>query len=257
MKDLSRGQSFRHPSLGFFLIIILSCLAFPAQAANSSGVIISEIAWMGGEESFADEWIELYNNADENINLERWTLKAADGTPEIRLEGTIFAKSFFLLERTDDDTAPAVAANQFYTGALGNTGEKLALYDSSGNLIEMVNCGSGWFAGDNSTKQTMERKNSHFEDSGSGNWQTSQNPGGTPKDKNSPGAKLKEEAEVKPLEEDFTKAEDEKTLVTAGARVPESSKSLSFPLIASATAIFSGITILFLKKRIKRYNKKV
>jgi hypothetical protein len=68
---------------------------------------------------------------------------------------------------------------------LGNSGETLELYDNFGNLIDRVDDSSGWFAGDNSTKQTMERKNPQFEGSDPNNWQISQNAGGTPKAKNS------------------------------------------------------------------------
>jgi hypothetical protein len=242
MKDLSRAAA----------ILFLFLLPFSAQATNSLQVVVNEIAWMGGEESFADEWIELYNNTGRTIDLEGWSLKAIDGTPEIRLEGTILAESFYLLERTDDNTVPAIVANQFYTGALGNAGEKLGLYDSSGDLIELVNCGSGWFTGDNSTKQTMERKNPQLEGSGSGNWQTSQNPGGTPKAKNSPGAKLKEGTEAKSLEEELAKTGVEKDLATVSGRFPENSKSLSFLLIALPIAIFFGLIILFLKRSMKK-----
>lgn len=237
MKDLSRAAAI----LSFLL------LPFSIQATNPLQVAINEIAWMGGEESFADEWIELYNNTDNAINLEGWILKAIDGTPEISLEGTILAKSFHLLERTDDNTVLTITANQIYTGALGNTGEKLGLYDSSGDLIDLVNCGSGWFAGDNSTKQTMERKNPQLEGSNSENWQTSQNSGGTPKAKNSPGAKLEEGAEAK----EFTKARTQKELATVSAQLPESSKSLSILLAAFLLAIFSGIIILTLKRKLK------
>ncbi len=234
MKDLSRAAAI----LLFFL------LPFVIQAANSLEVIINEIAWMGGESSYNDEWGELYNNSDSPINLEGWILKATDGTPKINLTGTIAGKSFYLLERTDDNTVPDIPADQIYTGALGNIGERLELYDGSGNLIDLVDCSSGWFAGDNKTKQTMEKV-------GSENWQMSQNPGGTPKAKNSSGTKLKEGAEVKPLEEEFTKAGTKKKLATVSAQLPESSKSLSILLIASPIAIFSGIIILILKRKIK------
>jgi len=259
MKDLSRLQLSRHPSVGLFLIIGFSCLclAFSAQATNPLKVIINEIAWMGTKISYNDEWIELYNNSDSSINLEGWILKAADGTPKINLTGTIARKSFYLLERTDDNTVPDTPADQIYTGALGNTGEKLELYDGSGNLIDLVNCSSGWFAGDNSTKQTMERKNPQLEGFNSGSWQMSQNPGGTPRAENSPGAKSKEGAEAKPLEEEFTKAGAKKELATVSAQLPEGSKSLSTLLIALPIAIFSGIIILFIKRKVKIYNKSV
>jgi hypothetical protein len=181
MKDLSRAAIIL-----FFLWWWVGCsLAFSAQAANPLDVVINEIAWMGTEVSYNDEWIELYNNTDSPINFEGWVLKAADGTPKINLVGGIPAKLFYLLERTDDNTVSSVPADQISTGALGNNGEHLQLYDNLGNLIDAVDCSSGWFAGDNSRKQTMERKNPQLPGSSPDNWQTSQNPGGTPKAKNS------------------------------------------------------------------------
>ncbi len=135
MEDLSRAAA----------ILFFIFFAFSAQTANSLEVIINEIAWMGTKTSYNDEWIELYNNSDSPINLEGWILKTADGAPKINLTGTIAAKSFYLLERTDDNTVPGISADQIYTGALGNSGENLELYDNSGNLIDSLNCSSGWF----------------------------------------------------------------------------------------------------------------
>jgi hypothetical protein len=152
-----------------------------------AAVIISEIAWMGTITSVNDEWIELYNNTNSSINLSGWILKSADDTPKINLAGIIPANGFYLLERTDDTTVPNIPADQIYTGALGNTGEILDIYDNSGNLIDRADNSNGWSSGDNITKQTMER-------AGHQSWQTSQEPGGTPKVKNS----AKEVVEVRP-----------------------------------------------------------
>lgn len=162
---------------------ILSFLFFPLSilAVNSYDVIINEIAWMGTENSYNDEWIELYNNTDSLINLKGWILKATDETPEIELTGNIPPNGFYLLERTNDTSVPNIAANQIYKGTLENNGENLELYDNFGNLIDSVNCSSGWFAGDNSTKQTMERKDFQSLGNYPDDWITSKNPGGTPK----------------------------------------------------------------------------
>jgi len=159
----------------FRIFLITFCLLLPFGVYGN--IIINEIAWMGTENLANDEWIELYNNGDTAINLDGWTLKTDDEAPEINLPGIIPAKGFFLLERTDDNTVPEIPADLIYKGVLGNNGEDLKLYDNFGNLIDEVNCSDGWPAGDNSTKQTMERTNS-------GNWQTSQEPGGTPKKEN-------------------------------------------------------------------------
>ena len=166
-------------------ILFLVLFPFSISAANPLEVVINEVAWMGTTVSYNDEWIELYNNTTSTINLDGWVLKAIDGNPEINLTGTISTNSFFLLERTDDNTIPGVPADKIYKGALDNNGETLELYDNYGNLIDSLSCSSGWFAGDNSTKQTMERKNPQLSGSDSSNWQTSQNPGGTPKTQNS------------------------------------------------------------------------
>lgn len=168
----------------FVFFVFLIC-PLVGKGVDFNRVVINEIAWMGTESSANDEWIELFNNTENAINLNGWTIKSTDGTPEIKLTGIISLKSFYLLERTDDTTIPQIAADQIYTGALGNNGEDLNLYDNSGNLIDKINCSSGWFAGDNPTKQTMERINTLVSGNEPSNWQTSQNPGGTARDKNS------------------------------------------------------------------------
>ncbi|PIZ88859.1 MAG: hypothetical protein COX90_02405 [Candidatus Nealsonbacteria bacterium CG_4_10_14_0_2_um_filter_38_17] len=183
----------------YFLIIIflfLFCLTpFKSSAANLD-VVINEVAWMGTTNSANDEWFELYNNTQNPISLDGWQLISQDGTPKITLSGIIPANGFYLLERTNDDTVPGILADKIYTGALGNSGEYLKLYDNLNNIVDEVNCSEKWFAGDNKTKQTMERMNPLVNGSEAANWQTSpvgnsisngasQNPGGTPKTKNS------------------------------------------------------------------------
>lgn len=69
------------------------------------------------------------NNTNSAVSIDRWTLKSSDGAPETTLVGTIPAKGFYLLERTDDTTVPNILANHIYTGALSNKGEYLTLFD--------------------------------------------------------------------------------------------------------------------------------
>jgi hypothetical protein len=222
--------------LGLFLL--LSFVLAEVFSANfvlavSPTVVINEIAWMGAETSYNDEWIELHNPNSLSIDLAGWILKAADGTPEITLTGVIPAHGFYLLERTDDNTVPEVLADQIYAGALSNDGENLGLHDNSGNLIDSVDCASQWLAGDNQTKQTMER-------SSSDNWQNSEKPGGTPKTKNSEGAELSPESELRETGEPAAINEQ-------GSE--ESSASFIVLLIAVIVAVFSGAIILILKTK--------
>ena len=107
-----------------------------------------------------DEWIELRNTGGQTVDLTGWTLKAKDGTPNITLSGSVSPSGFYLLERTDDTVISDISADHFYSGALGNGGEHLELRDSSGSLRDSVDASSGWFAGDNATKSSMEKTSS-------------------------------------------------------------------------------------------------
>src|SRR4030042_1915778 len=99
--------------VGPFLLLILS-----NSSAEAVGVSINEIAWMGTLSSYNDEWIELYNGTDQEINLGGWILKTADEGIKINLLGKISQNGFYLLERTGDESVPEIAAAPFYAGAM-------------------------------------------------------------------------------------------------------------------------------------------
>jgi phosphatidylserine/phosphatidylglycerophosphate/cardiolipin synthase-like enzyme len=160
-------------SFSLFLLMTFSTFSFlpnRATAASPNDVVINEISWMGTTVDYNNEWIELYNNTSVSISLTGWTLKAIDGAPAINLSGSIPAKGYYLLERTSDATVTEATADLIYTGALGNTGETLELRDNGGTLVDSVN---SWYAGDNTTKATMERIKSLVSGTDSSNWQTS------------------------------------------------------------------------------------
>lgn len=140
-------------------------------------VMINEIAWMGDEGSANNEWIELKNTGSGDIDLSGWKLKATDGQPEIELSGQLPANSFFLLERTSDESVKNIDADLIYTGALGNNGETLYLYDENNNAIDEIVCSGKWPGGDNSSKKTLSRRTDLA-------WGTSEASGGTPKAEN-------------------------------------------------------------------------
>lgn len=156
---------------------------FATQLSNE--VVINEIAWMGTTNNYCDEWIELYNNTDSDIDLEGWTLNSKDGSPSIELAGEIPANGYFLLEKQDDNSVPDINADLIYSGALSNKEEVLELRNSNGVLIDIVD---DWYAGSNDTKATMERVNtleSGIEFSNWANAVNSYNVGfGTPKELN-------------------------------------------------------------------------
>jgi len=130
---------------------VLFCVPIVSHAE----VIVNEVAWMGTADSANNEWIELYNNGTDSVDLDGWTLAAADGTPHISLSGSIPAGGYYLLER-NDGAVPDITADQIYSGALGNTGESLVMTDGSGSTSDEVDMSSGWLAGNNDTKETMQ-----------------------------------------------------------------------------------------------------
>ena len=146
-----------------FVIFLFFFIPFTVNAS----IAINEIAWMGmlpkdGESTQAasnNEWLELFNSGSGDADLNGWKLVAEDGSPDIDLSGTIATQDFFILERSSDDVLPSVVADLVYPykNALSNSGEKLFLKDSTGAIIEEINALSGWPAGDNNTKDTMQK----------------------------------------------------------------------------------------------------
>jgi len=140
-------------------------VTYAINTANVRDVIINEVAWAGTTSSLSDdEWMELYNRGSTSINITGWTLRAADGTPSITLNGTIPAGGYFLLERDNDDTVRDILADQVYTGDLSNSGESLTLRDGANKVIDTANGNGGaWPKGSSSTYGTMERSGTSAE----------------------------------------------------------------------------------------------
>jgi len=141
-----------------------------ASGLLKNEVSINEIAWMGTQADSADEWIELYNNTKEGVNLSGWKLEVK-GDFGINLSGTIPSQSFYLLENNENAISD-IEADLIYSGNLADSGETLELYDEFGNLVEEMDCGSGWFSGDESSRTSMERINSIEDGSERENWAT-------------------------------------------------------------------------------------
>ena len=158
----------------FFVLAIFSLPGFfIAKNCLAAGeIIISEVAWAGSVESSYDEWVELKNNSNSEIDLSGWKLEATDGSPKISLSGIILPGGYFLLERTDDGSSPAVA-DQFYSGSLDNDGEHLELKSNNGEIVDSIDFSTAWGDGDNVTKTTAQRCGN--------SWSSSAIVGGTPK----------------------------------------------------------------------------
>jgi len=135
--------------------------------APSFLVLINEVAWAGtGSEKTADEWIELKNKSVAAVNLDGWLLVSKDKSIKVSFgsKDVIEPGNYYLLERTDDNSVPGVAADKIFTGAIKNSDEALKLFSQSCALIDEIfaNVGNGvsWPAGTAGPEyRTAERGN--------------------------------------------------------------------------------------------------
>ena len=153
-------------------------------------IFVNEIAWMGNPvESVAQnqgwryEWVELYNNADTVGMLDGWMLELYRDKLDFRipLQGTIEPKGYFLIGASEKISNVDLNYKNL-AGKFNNSGQRVVLKNSAGEIADEVDATKGWPEGDNATKQTMERKTGIVSE-----WQTSKDAGGTPKAQNSAG----------------------------------------------------------------------
>ncbi len=162
----------------FITVLILALSVSPVALAQMSAgeVVINEVAWMGSSDSSDDEWIELYNTTDTAIELNG--AKIIEGTTEHTLAPsncdvntcTIPARGYFIIERAET-AIEDITADSILPMILNNSGEVLELRNDADELVDVANPAVAmWFAGDNGTDRTMERRNADRAGDLSNNW---------------------------------------------------------------------------------------
>ena len=133
-------------------------LRVASAESNSFGdVVINEIAWAGSDDSSGDEWIELYNNSNETIELAGWEILDDGSSSYLIVEGEIKPKGYFLIE-DKETTVSTLQSNQVIGLSLANSGDSLMLKNVDGIPIDIVNTdGLDWYAGNANLKATMEK----------------------------------------------------------------------------------------------------
>ena len=147
------------------------------SANAGAAVVINEVAWAGSEDSASDEWLELYNNTNEAINLAGWSI-VDDGSSTYTIEdGIIPAKGYFLIE-DHEDSVTTYQSDAIISLSFANSGDSLQLLDSAGNEVDIVNSTGGeWFAGDGGIKASMERIDPMQNGNDPLNWEISEGSG--------------------------------------------------------------------------------
>ncbi|MFA7662419.1 MAG: peptidoglycan DD-metalloendopeptidase family protein [Patescibacteria group bacterium] len=138
-------------------------------------IVINEVAWNGTKASANDEWLEIYNTTDNFIDLSSWKIKI--GNNEFSLSGVIDGYDYKTISRTE--TANIIGSNPAkdikinWSQELNDVGDYLELINTNGEVVDFVDCRSGWFAGGTSSTGTpisMERVNPSTSGSEVSNW---------------------------------------------------------------------------------------
>ena len=223
--------------LGLVLVAVV-----PAKALSQ--VVINEIAWMGSpvdgvaeNQWWRYEWLELFNAGESAASLDGWVIELRRQNLDfaISLAGGIPARGYFLV--VSSGKIPLAHVNYANLGGkFFNGGQHLLLKNSSGVVQDEIDARTGWFAGDNKSKQTMERtdplKESLPAQAGSDpqNWHTSEVAGG------SPGRENSKVPEVAPKK--------------TGPLVEPVSTQLPFHFVlAAAVALAAALAVVWLRRK--------
>ncbi len=129
--------------------------------AGVPSIVINEIAWAGTENNPGDEWIELYNNEDYKIDLTNMQLEVVDSDITIDLQGSISAKSYYLIESSQEATSATADLIADFGNGLIDFGDTVRISSGSQVVDEVTPNNSGrWrYGGSDSgaSTHTMER----------------------------------------------------------------------------------------------------
>ncbi len=165
------------------LLFVITLIIFiaPVQA----NVVINEIMYdvVGSDDNH--EWIEVYNNGNESVNLTNWKFFEANTNHGLTLinNSAILDASDFAVIVDDWQTFlqdyPNYNKTLFDSSfSLSNSGETIALKNSTSDIVESLTYNSMW--GGNGTGKSLERINVSESSNSSSNWAESTVINGTP-----------------------------------------------------------------------------
>jgi hypothetical protein len=121
---------------------------------NSSTVFISEIGWAGSSKNSVDEWLELANSSDQEMDLSNWTIEGAGtGGSVLTLPETsrLPPRSTYLIANySSENSSSALSAPPNYINtaiSLSNSSFHLALKNKEGCQIDEAGNGKAPFIG--------------------------------------------------------------------------------------------------------------
>jgi|GEM_PF-2045509 len=160
-----------------FLLLLTLLLVLPGShsvhSVEQRDVVINEIAWMGTEASYSDEWMEFYNRSGETVDLKGWSIYGASSGECLNFSAADDASTMkiapheYLLygaHQGDIRSGNGTKLIDIWDASIGLSNSspgQVILYeekDCSGNKVDTANGTDGdWFAGNSEENKTMER----------------------------------------------------------------------------------------------------
>lgn len=157
-------------------------IQIPAYAAPGD-VVINEIMYNPASGNNSDEFLELYNNTANDIDLTGWCFTSGI---TLCFDGTIIAANGFVLISQDGNQTLShygVSTEATYTGNLSNGGETITLTDNESNIADTVTYSdsSPWPASADGGGRSLELIDPLSDNDVSTSWGASNVVEGTPK----------------------------------------------------------------------------
>ncbi|MCF8361952.1 MAG: CotH kinase family protein [Prolixibacteraceae bacterium] len=165
---------------------------FEYTGEQETDIVFNEINYLSGEGYESGDWVELYNNGGQTVDLFGWRLE--DSNPEnafVFPEGTVlYPGQYLVICENAEDFSVVYPQVDNYTGemqfGLSGEGETIILYDMESNLIDRVSYlpSAPWPSSPYNTAATIELSGPAADNSEAASWMAGYE-GGTPGEKNS------------------------------------------------------------------------
>ena len=179
-----------------FKLTLISVFILITSTGFASDIVINEIMYNSPDEDV--EFVELYNNSNTAVNVNNWyILDDNDDHDPCTLQGILDPGDYLII--AGDKTkfhakyhgAITVNVNDYDTGndawALGNGGDSVRLYNSAGQLHDIVvySDGGDWPGSADGDGPSLELLNPGLDNAAPVSWDPSAEDGGTPGARNS------------------------------------------------------------------------
>tara|TARA_R100001163_G_C5065852_1_gene203930 strand:- start:2932 stop:4062 length:1131 start_codon:yes stop_codon:yes gene_type:complete len=165
---------------------------FRRNEISSTGIVINEINYRSADDFDPEDWVEFYNNSNQNIDMSGWYFSDSDDEHKFTFPtGTILAAdSYLVLTRNDSlfrelfpDVQNKIGDMDF---GLSGDGELIRLFDSNGAIVDELtyNDKAPWPVEADGMGATLALTNPGFDNSLGENWAASSSHG-TPGQSNS------------------------------------------------------------------------